>query len=648
MSAKESAAEKRKREKAAAEAEQAAAEAAQLEADNVSVAGAIGRPATPVPENVKTYFDLKLSEILKTLSDQFQVIQTDMSKNMEQVQMDLSTSVSTLQDRLVTVEHKKRTTDVDIKVIQNTIRQLPKSGEIQEYFEERNLNESVVAANLIPVSGDDSLDSSYSSRTSILAKFQAFEYVPRRRENAPDFLKYALVELKGPKNNDNWMNVREATFTEAENAILDKFDVIPSREDFLKALREENEEESKFIKEVFSRGQRWDTDFGRDTPPWDGKKCFEAWFLRFWRIAKRNNIDNPQLFKETLYERVFEARGEALGEIILPENNRSSSALKYYLQLRRLLVPVADPEQASGLFYGLKQNITQPLDMFFQQKLKLFRIMNPASVSKRQWKDFYFNVSKSLMYSDLANDMVEFVDKMTHLDNYSSYLSHLLNRGNYYVHWVDSGHINVANIAACYSTSTLQFVKDNKTEVKKQVVINAVEPEQKKFNANMREALKARKALSTVDEDNGEGSEDEEMPEWLNDDSELPIEMMVAYLNTKARKVICWHCNKDGHMMTDCFSRKAGKPPAPDSRFGKAKLAGGDKFKKNDSKFNSSYNRALPDQFAKAGAAVNQVDGDPDSEMGERSKAEAVALSNMMDDLIRDVSGKAMKKYSYP
>ncbi len=99
-------------------------------------------------------------------------------------------------------------------------------------------------------------------------------------------------------------------------------------------------------------------------------------------------------------------------------------------------------------------------------------------------------------------------------------------------------------------------------------------------------------------------------------------------------------------MMTDYCFLKAVKPPAPDSRFGKAKLAGGDKFKKNDN--NSSYNRALPDQFAKAGAAVNQVDGDPDSEMGERSKAEAVALSNMMDDLIKDVSGKAMKKYSYP
>ena len=116
------------------------------------------------------------------------------------------------------------------------------------------MNESVAAANLT-VTGDDSLDSSYSSRASVLAKFQAPEYVVKRKENAPDFLKYTLVDLKGPQNNDNWINVREATLTETENAILDRFDVIPAREDFLGALRQEDEDESKFIKEVFSRGQ---------------------------------------------------------------------------------------------------------------------------------------------------------------------------------------------------------------------------------------------------------------------------------------------------------------------------------------------------------------------------------------------------------
>ena len=144
MSAKESAADKRKREKAeAAEAEAAAAEAAQLEADNVLVAGAVGGPVTPVPENIRSYFDLKMQEILKTISDQFQVITTEFDRskketgeNMDQLQMDLSTSVNTLQDRMINVEHKKQSTDVDIKVIQKTIRQLPKSGDIQEYFED--------------------------------------------------------------------------------------------------------------------------------------------------------------------------------------------------------------------------------------------------------------------------------------------------------------------------------------------------------------------------------------------------------------------------------------------------------------------------------------------------------------------------------
>ena len=170
------------------------------------------------------------------------------------MQLQFATNVGSLADRVATVEHKKQATDVDIQVIKNKVRQLPSSGNIQEYFEEQNLNESVAAANLT-VTCDDSLDSSYSSRASVLAKFQVPEYVVRRKENALDFLKYTLAELKGPQNNDNWINVREATLTETENAILDRFDVIPSREDFLGALRQENEDESKFIKEVFSRGQ---------------------------------------------------------------------------------------------------------------------------------------------------------------------------------------------------------------------------------------------------------------------------------------------------------------------------------------------------------------------------------------------------------
>ena len=33
----------------------------------------------------------------------------------------------------------------------------------------------------------------------------------------------------------------------------------------------------------------------------------------------------------------------------------------------------------------------------------------------------------------------------------------------------------------------------------------------------------------------------------------------------------CWHCNEHGHQATNCPAMKAGKPPHPKSRFGKAR-----------------------------------------------------------------------------
>ena len=53
----------------------------------------------------------------------------------------------------------------------------------------------------------------------------------------------------------------------------------------------------------------------------------------------------------------------------------------------------------------------------------------------------------------------------------------MLKHCQYYVNWVNSGHTNVANISACYSTSMLICAKDNGSEIKEHTVINAVEPE---------------------------------------------------------------------------------------------------------------------------------------------------------------------------
>ena len=105
MSAKESAADKGKREKAeAAEAEAAAAEAAQFKADNFVVAGAVGGPvAAAVPENIASYFDSKFQEILESISAEVKSFTTEirrtrkkMDENRAKLQLHSGTTVSAL------------------------------------------------------------------------------------------------------------------------------------------------------------------------------------------------------------------------------------------------------------------------------------------------------------------------------------------------------------------------------------------------------------------------------------------------------------------------------------------------------------------------------------------------------------------------
>ena len=155
---------------------------------------------------------------------------------------------------------------------------------------------------------------------------------------------------------------------------------------------------------MFNRGQRWNSDFQRDTRDWNGIDDFEAWISKFWRKAKHNIINEPQLFKDILFDRIYEARGKYLGELITPEMNPMSSALKYYLQIRRLVIPIVDPEVASGYFYNLKQSQHQTVDKFFQQKLKTFRMMYLGVATKRQWKEILSQCGKMLSYSELAAD----------------------------------------------------------------------------------------------------------------------------------------------------------------------------------------------------------------------------------------------------
>lgn len=593
-------------------------------------AGAGVGPVVPedlpvLPENVKPHID-SLSEKMasfgavlesfqKSIQEAFNII-AEVRNDMVSRKIEEEGFQTRLWDKVENIKSDIQTTkealNVDVTMVKNKVQRMPSSMELERMLEERNRNETAMVTSI--GDAEDSLDFSFTTRMSATAQLECVAWEDRENRSAPAFLKHSLLQFRMPCGNKNWLNAREKSMTATENALLDKFEIIPCREEFLKALRTGRtsnlspEEEAIFRKEVFTRGQRWNSDFVRDTNDWTIDEDFELWFRRFWRTAERNLVEDVKLFKQILYERIYSAKGKDLGEMILPEENKSCSALMYYLQLRRLVIPVSDPETAVQLFYNLKQVEGQTVDKFFQQKLRMFRNMYPAGeVTKRQWRDFYFSVSKTLLYKDLAVDMARYVDTMINLSDYGAFLNHMLKRCQYYVNWANSDHFSSENISSCYSDALLELrKKSGLTEVETKTVINVVQKEE------------------VLEQDKDYGTDDE----WIGQ-----VERVIGALNSRNQK--CWHCNKAGHFMNDCWSRRKNEPPAPDARFGKVKKIAGDKFPaKSPPKFVPSKvpnNRVLPDQFARA--AVNQVETAQEPEEVDEVEKERRTMEQILQEI---------------
>ncbi len=271
-----------------------------------------------ISENIKTYINEALNRNYNRL-----VEVNDNNQKLLEDRLDLrwNTFKEAYDNRLMAM-------DVDIADIKKRVSQLEKA-----------LNESVNLSKTIQ--GYDSLNMTFQNRMIVQALNNP-DYVQKNKAKAPDKMKYALSEFKGPQGNENWINVREHTLTDYENSLLDKFPIIADRAELLRPLRGATPEgreaqwhnEMDFRDLCFDAGMLWDSDFQRDTRPWDGTGEFDAWFAHLWRNAEHNKIDDPQLFKNTLYAKI-----KHLVDLITPQMDRTLSALRYYLQVRRQVIP---------------------------------------------------------------------------------------------------------------------------------------------------------------------------------------------------------------------------------------------------------------------------------------------------------------------
>ena len=566
------------------------------------------------PEKIKDLISEALNDKLNEYSSHYRDL---IKQESEIMQLEIETKWAGFKD---TESHRRLLADTDILDLKRRVSKLPADGNLGPLFAEKTLNESLNMTHFNTI-GDDSINATFYDRLSVQQKISVTEWVAKDRITAPGCMAYSIVGFIGPADNDNWMNVRETSLTEYEKTLLERIPFIPDRIKSLEPLRRPTRSapnvatrpstrntpntgtaatattsaaDDDFIKECFIKGQKWDSDFARDAPRWDGRADFDNFFSNLWRVAKTYRICDPILFKDILYQRIYDSRGERLGDLITPERNQALSALSYYLMIRRLVTPFSDPEVASQYFYNLKQETNQPLDTYFENKLRVFKLMNPGLIPKKKWKEFYLNVSKNLLYTNLAMDMANYVESMQFLDDYNAYLNKLINLGQRYVNWDGSGHISKENLSACYSQAMEMFLPKNSAETKKQPIISIIEDNIPTNTAMYKENLT---------------EEPDEVPSWVDHEDDPiawdQIEGVIGAFNGRSKNIKCWHCNIPGHVVQNCNKKKAGEPPNPESRFGKTRS----KFTPRKAPSNSNK---IPEQYARK--TINQMDQEASEE----------------------------------
>ena len=141
------------------EKEAAALAAQEKEAALLAGGGASEGGVSEAPKNIANYFEVRFQNMMKQIQEEFK----RQGSLCEHLKDQVSTSVDDYQvttDKIMDrVEHKKSVTDVDLAVVKKKVRQLPASGDIERFFEERNVNETAAAT--LTFYGEDSLDSSF-------------------------------------------------------------------------------------------------------------------------------------------------------------------------------------------------------------------------------------------------------------------------------------------------------------------------------------------------------------------------------------------------------------------------------------------------------------------------------------------------------
>ena len=509
---------------------------------------------------ISKILDKKLDGILTSKADTMAgEIREEMKSGMETL---MKTGLDTFVKQQDVVNATFKTEVVDLK---RRTKSLPMDGDMIGFVKTQVDRAQIVESlNLTNGGFEDTMDMSYGETVSDTYLVEGGARVSKPKTLAPGELKNSIWNFVGPAGTNNWLNFREDTFSTYEIALCENLPVIMDRYTYFEGLSDGSRDFVLENKWKIERQMKWNDNFVAFVQDWDTRMSFEDYFSIFWRSAKDNLLESPEIFKSVLFRKVMKARPDMLGLLAAPEKHATASALKYYLNLRRIVSPYADGETACKLFYDLKQKDGQAVDAYFRKKYMAFKNMYPSNVTVRQWRDFYDNVSKNLVHDGLAADMSRYGSECKNPANFGEFLNFLMKRGLHYISWTGRGGGD-AKVNSCHTTASLEnCIKEvgatDKITVHEMTATN-VDHSTDVTPPNLVQNLEKMPLVGS------------NLLEFINSSEPILDDQMlniVANLNRPVNgKVICWWCDKPSHTANDCFLKKQGKPPLPHSRFGK-------------------------------------------------------------------------------
>ena len=293
-----------------------------------------------------------------------------------------------------------------------------------------------------------------------------------------------------------------------------------------------------------------DDQFRKHAPEFlaeDNVIFFDEYLERFWMAIRRYYMNNHQLCKEILFEKVTGVRA-ACGYTLKPTDfdNRNLTLKGYLCKMRELFLPPDMKNVCKDAYLSVRQHETDKIDAFFDKILSFWKRAYP-NPTEDMFMDFYTQVCNVVLSPTLAGQMRLFsldLERDGHVRMVTRFRTELITRAQLIVKCLQHNQI-AGELARGCTTNQMQLAK---TMIKG--------PGTKDNPINIDQVNEKDTYLHEINQCEPELEEEFEGPDELK-----PL------IGAVQSGMICFFCNKRGHIMRNCFAAQSKKQPDPNGKY---------------------------------------------------------------------------------